>query len=99
MPLFRAKAPDALARVGRVRHALLNSLLVFVGKFLQDLLLVADVKTHLQKVVGVDAQLVFTEGRLLKMLGLWVTKIGMTPKDFMNGQFQPLLKELAKLNR
>jgi hypothetical protein len=99
MLFFRAKASDALARAGRVRHALLNSLLVFVGKFLQDLLLVADVKTHLQKVVGVNAQLVFTEGRLLKMLGLWVTKVGMTPKDFVNGHFQPLLKQLAKLDR
>ena len=99
MALLGAKASDALARAGRVGHALLSSLPIFVSEFLQDLLLVADVKTHLQKVVGVDAQLVFTEGRLLKMLGLWVTKVGMTPKDFVNGHFQPLLKQLAKLDR
>jgi hypothetical protein len=97
--LFEAKASDALARAGRIRHALINSLPIFVGKFLQDLVLVADVEAHLQKVVGVNAQLVLTEGRLFKMLGLWVTKVGMTPKDFVNGHFQPLLKQLAKLDR
>jgi len=61
MPLFRAEASDAFARTGRVRYALLNSLLVFGGEFLQDLLLVADVEANLQKVVGVNAQLVLTE--------------------------------------
>jgi hypothetical protein len=97
--LFKAKASDALARAGRVRRAPINSLPIFVSKFLQDLVLVADVEAHLQKVVGVNAQLVLTEGRLLKTLGLWVTKVGMTPKDFVNGHFQPLLKQLAKLDR
>lgn len=33
------------------------------------------------------------------MVGLWVAEVGMTPKDFVNGHFQPLLKQLAKLDR
>ncbi len=79
MVFFSTQPSKARAKTRRVRFALLNALLVLGCESLQYLLLVANVKAHLQKIVGVDAQLMFTERRLGNTSGLRIAKVGMTP--------------------